>query len=214
VGTSVGIDWGLTMQFLTMLVPQVLHCITSVALPASALVVETSGTIARVGMPLAYLVLAALFLVLGDRLRQGSCTAWALVVGFAALLLVVGAFQLARVVQNVGHVQRPAISAGVVLLVFDPVALGLLAQPRTGARYRAITPWAAAERRGGRWLAEIAAFALVGGVAVASRWRRGGVAVALGLWAHGGRDSAVSGFCPPPTVPIVVAPRPEPVPRP
>jgi hypothetical protein len=167
VGTGVGIDWGLTVQFLTVLVLQVLHTVGRVALPASAMVLETSNAVALVGMLLAYIVIAGLFFVLGDRLRRGSYVAWELQLGFAALLVVVGVVQLVRVVSDVQHGQRPAIASGVVLLFVNPVALWLLAQPRTRAWFHAVTPQAAAARHGGRWVAEIAAFALVGGVAVA-----------------------------------------------
>ncbi|HEV2238693.1 MAG TPA: hypothetical protein VGR57_18695 [Ktedonobacterales bacterium] len=167
VGTGVAIDWGLTVQFLTMAVLQVLHSAAHVALPAGALVIATASAPALVGTLLAYLVLAALFFALGERLRRGGYVAWRLQLGFAVLLLLVGIATLVRVVGDLRSGQRPAIASAVVLLVINPVAVWLLAQPRTRAWFRAITPPAAAARHGGRWLAEIAAFALVGGIAVA-----------------------------------------------
>jgi hypothetical protein len=167
VGTGVGIDWGLTVQFLTLLVLQVLHSAGHVALPPSTMVVETSSPIAFVGMLLAYLAIAALFFLLGDRLRRGSYVAWALQLGFATLLLVFGVLQLLRVVSDLRQGQRPAIASGVVLLFVNPLGLWLLAQPRTHAWFRAVTPQVAAMRHGARWVAGIAAFALVGGIAVA-----------------------------------------------
>jgi hypothetical protein len=167
VGIGVGIDWGLAVQFLTMAVLQVLHSAAHGALPPGAMVVETASAVALVGTLLAYLVLAALFFTLGDRLRRGSYVAWMLQLGFASVLLLVGVFTLVRVVGDLRQGQRPAIASAVVLLFVNPVAVWLLAQPRTRAWFRAITPQAAAARHGGRWVAEIAAFALVGGVAVA-----------------------------------------------
>lgn len=167
VGTGVGIDWGLTVQFLTMLVLQVLHSAGHVTLPSGAMVVETASPVTFVGMLLAYLAIAALFFLLGDRLRRGSFAAWALQVGFATLLLVAGVLQLLRIVNDLRQGQRPAIASGVVLLFVNPVGLWLLAQPRTRAWFRAVAPRVAATRHGARWVAGIAAFALVGGVAVA-----------------------------------------------
>jgi hypothetical protein len=155
------------VQFLTMAALQVLHSAAHLALPPGALVVAPSGAFALVGTLLAYLVVAALFFALGERLRRGDYVAWMLQLGFAALLLLVGVATLVRVVGDIQHGQRPAIASAVVLLAVNPVAVWLLAQPRTRAWFRAISPQAASARHGGRWLAEIAACALVGGVAVA-----------------------------------------------
>jgi hypothetical protein len=168
VGTGVGIDWGLTVQFVTMALIELVRAGRSFPKIPPGWGGELPGAPQIIiSILVINFVIAGLFFVLGDRLRRGSYTAWRLQVGFASLLLVVGVYQLTRIVHDLQVGQRPAIISGVVLLGVNPVALWLLAQPRTRAWFRAIAPGAAAERHGARWMAEIAAFALVGGEAVA-----------------------------------------------
>lgn len=161
IGTAVAIDWGLTVQFLTL-------AVLALARNTSPRVAGLSGQWVRVAEIVVLLVIAAAFFVQGEALRRGRLLAWQLQVGFNVLLLPVGVFQLVDLLAGIprGHVQP--LSSAIILIVINPIVLWLLTRPSTRAWARTTTPQAAATRHGSLWwLVTIGFLAVIGGVAVA-----------------------------------------------
>ncbi len=161
IGTAVAIDWGLTVQFLTL-------AVLALARNTSPRVAGLSGQWVRVAEIPVLLVIAAAFFVQGEALRRGRLLAWRLQVGFNVLLLPLGVFQLVDLLAGIprGHIQP--LSSAIILIIINPIVVWLLTRPSTRAWVRTTTPQAAAARHGGLWwLVTIGFLAVVGGVAVA-----------------------------------------------
>ncbi len=161
VGTAVAIDWGLTVQFLT------LALLLAVGIAPPALSMHMLNPATRSAGVVGFLLVAAAFFALGEALRRGRYLAWALQLAFAILLLAVGVFQLIGTIEDIRRGHVPTLAAAVVLIIVNPVLVWLLTRPRTPAWFRSVSAAEAAARHGGRWLIPIIVAALCGGVLVA-----------------------------------------------
>jgi hypothetical protein len=161
IGTAIAIDWGLTVEFLTL-------AVLALAGNMPPRVAGLSGQWVRGAEVVALLVAAAAFFVQGEALRRGRLLAWQLQVGLNVLLLPVGVFQLVDLLAGIGRGHVPSLSSAIILIVINPIVVWLLTRPSTRAWARTTTPQAAAARHGSlRWLGTIGFLAVVGGIAVA-----------------------------------------------
>lgn len=155
VWTAVAIDWGLAVQFLTLGVLSALGMGTS------------SGAVGRIGGAMGAVVAAAALFVLGEGMRRGVRLAWQVQVVLTGLIVLAGLALLPGVIETTLH--APHLSPFVLLAILlgvAPVLFVLLVQPRTRAWYGHVTPAEARARHGGRWVAEVAIAALLGGLAI------------------------------------------------
>lgn len=159
IGTGVAFDWGLTAELLTFAVLFAGGLITPGAAPLPPA--------ARVGGVFGSLIGAGLTFALGEGLRRGRQPAWLAQVALNTLALPAGYILLPGTLDDLRHGRVGSSVPTAILLFVDPALVWLLTRARTRAWVHTTTSEQAAARHGGRWLLFIAAYALVGGVAVA-----------------------------------------------
>ena len=161
IGTGVAFDWALAAQILWMapfIVAGVGPGDLGVTLPLGL----------RIGAGFASLVAAAICVALGEALRRGNRYVWMFQIGFNTLLFFSGFFGLGDAIAALtqhGHVSGLVRSA--VLLIISPLIVILLTRPNTRAWIKVVTPQQAMARHGGRWIAFIALWAIIGGALIA-----------------------------------------------
>ncbi|HEV7129052.1 MAG TPA: hypothetical protein VGN32_16590 [Ktedonobacterales bacterium] len=155
IGTAVAFDWGLSAEFLTLAVLDVLgHR-------------ATGGQLAPVVVVLALLLGAGACFALGEALRRGNRLAWIAQVAINSVLLPGGLLLLPGTFADLGQHHFGGIIPNAILLFVDPVLVWLLTRSRTRAWVRTTTAAEAAARHGGRWLAITLPYAVILGVLVA-----------------------------------------------
>lgn len=159
IGTGVTFDWALAVQLLIGAIT------TALGIPSASDGHASIGL--RVGLAAAFIVAAALVTAQGEALRRGRRVAWRLQVAFNALLVLDGLGELPRTLAalQVGHVGQ--LAREIVLLIISPLLVWLLTRPSTRAWVNTTTASAAATRHGGRWIVQIALFAVISGAAIA-----------------------------------------------
>ncbi len=161
IGTGVAFDWALAAQILIM-APFI-----ALGVGPGALAAGMPPTV-RVGAVIASVVAAMICGGIGEALRRGNRYAWLFQIGFNALLFLDGFFGLSGAFDELrqqGHVS--GLVRSVVLLIISPLIVFLLTRPQTRAWIARVTPAEAMARHGGRWIAFVALWSVIGGALIA-----------------------------------------------
>lgn len=160
IGTGVAFDWALSVQLLTNGA-----FFLSATFAGSDLAGKSLAP--RLGMALGSVLGAAIVFTQGEALRRGRRLARIIQIVANSLLVVYGLVLIPNLIQSLKARQVGTLLVEVVLLVVSPLIVWLLTRKRTRVWFATTTSSQARARHTGMWLVWIAAYAIIGGLAVA-----------------------------------------------
>lgn len=161
IGTGVAFDWALAAQILIM-APFIAVGVGPGALAAGL------PLAVRVAAVVASIVAALICVGIGEALRRGNRYAWMFQIGFNALLFFDGLFGVPGALNDLTqHHLISSLVRSVVLVIISPLIVFLLTRSQTRAWIKRVTPSEAMARHGGRWIAFVTLWAVVGGALIA-----------------------------------------------
>jgi len=160
VGTAVAFDWALAAEMIFLAARFALG-IGSASMP---MMLSSSQ---RTGATAAVLLAAVPCALAGEGMRRGVRLLRPFQIAGNALLTVYGIVQLPGAIGDVRAGHLSAIARTLALLVASPLIVWLLSRPQTRDWFAQATSAQSRARHGGRWIAAILIWAVIGGAAIA-----------------------------------------------
>ncbi len=152
IGMAVSIDWGLAVQMILLPIISLRH--------PSVTGTSITGTIILIPSLLSSVV----FVWFGEMVRRGHNWTRLIQIIFNVLLTLGGLFALISLYQSISKGNFWPIITEIILIIISPLIVWRMTRPATTRWFKTVTVAEARKRHGGKWVAFIALFAIIGGV--------------------------------------------------